>query len=158
MACKVEGTALIFGGGSGIFFSSSRSQCYYLEINQKFPGIGRGTAYKLAENGITNIALSDINSSAVESTRNELQALYPSVDVLVLETNVVDEASVAAAVQKTAEKYGRIDIGINSAGISGTPCPTDKLALAEWQRVIDVNQTGLWLCQRALIQQMLKQE
>lgn len=122
------------------------------------PGIGRGTAQKLAENGIKNVVLADINASTLQNARDELQKLYPTVDFLAVETNVVDEASVANAVQKAAEKYGRIDIGINSAGISGTPCLTDKLALAEWQRVIDINQTGLWLCQKALIKQMLTQE
>ena len=124
----------------------------------KLPGIGRGAAHKLAENGIKNLVLADINESTLDSARTELLALHPALDILTLQTNVVDETSVAAAVQKSAEKYGRVDITINSAGISGTPCPTDQLALAEWQKVIDVNQTGLFLCQRAAIQQMLTQE
>lgn len=90
--------------------------------------------------------------------RDELQAQYPTVDILILQTDVVSESSIATAIQQTTDKYGQIDIAINSAGISGKPCPTHDLSLAEWQKVIDVNQTGLWMCQRAFIQQMLKQE
>lgn len=122
------------------------------------PGIGRGTAHKLAQNGIKNLALLDVNISALENIRDELQAQYPTIQTLVLQTDVSDESSVATAIQKTTEKYGRIDIAINSAGISGNPCPTHELSLGEWKKVIDINQTGVWLCQRALIQQMLKQE
>ena len=122
------------------------------------PGIGRGTAHKLIQNGIKNLSLLDINISAVESTRDELQARYPAIQTLALQTDVVDESSVASAIQKSTEKYGRIDIAINSAGISGNPCPTHELSLSEWKKVVDVDQTGVWLCQKALIQQMLKQE
>lgn len=122
------------------------------------PGIGRGTAHKLAQNGIKNLSLLDINTSTLESTRDELQGQYPTIQTLTLQTDVVNESSVATAIQKTTEKYGRIDIAINSAGISGNPCPTPELPLGEWKRVIDVNQTGVWMCQKALIQQMLKQE
>lgn len=122
------------------------------------PGIGRGTAHKLVQNGIKNLSLLDINISALQSVRDELQAQYPTIQTLVLQTDVVNESSVATAIQQTAEKYGRIDIAINSAGISGNPCPTHEMSLSEWKRVTDVNQTGVWLCQKALIQQMLKQE
>lgn len=76
----------------------------------------------------------------------------------IFQVNVADEEAVEAAVNKTVETFGGIDIGINCAGISGTPTPTHLMSLSEWQKVIDVNQTGVWLCQRALIKQMLKQE
>ncbi|CAI7614363.1 unnamed protein product [Penicillium pancosmium] len=137
MACNVKGTAFITGGGSGI---------------------GKSTSIALAQNGISAVALVDMNVPLLEKTRDELRAQFPSLAVEIMEVNVANEESVESAVQKTAERFGRVDIGINCAGISGIPTPTAEMSLAEWQKVIDVNQTGVWLCQRALIRQMLKQD
>ncbi|KAJ5280725.1 hypothetical protein N7478_006097 [Penicillium angulare] len=137
MAYRVKGTAFITGGASGI---------------------GKAAALTLAQNGINALALLDLNLSVLESTREEILSHYAHVEVEILQVNVADELSVDAAVDKVATKFGGIDIGINSAGISGTPTPTHLMSLSEWQKVVDVNQTGVWLCQRALIRQMLKQE
>lgn len=60
--------------------------------------------------------------------------------------------------QSAADKFGRIDISIHGAGIGGKPAPTHELPLSDWQRVIDVNQTGVLLCDKWVVQQMLKQE
>ncbi|KAJ5988114.1 hypothetical protein N7481_003324 [Penicillium waksmanii] len=137
MACNVKGTAFITGGGSGI---------------------GRSTAIALAQNGISAVTLVDVNVPLLEQTRDALRVQFPTLEVEILEVNVANEESVESAVQKTAERFGRVDIGINCAGISGIPTPTAEMSLVEWQKVIDVNQTGVWLCQRALIRQMLKQD
>ncbi|KAJ5720689.1 uncharacterized protein N7483_008623 [Penicillium malachiteum] len=137
MTFQVKGTAFITGGGSGI---------------------GKATAITLAENGISALALVDLNLIVLEATRDEIKARYPHVQGKIFKTNVAEEESVEDAVCKTVELFGSIDIGINCAGISGTPTPTHLMSLLEWQKVIDVNQTGVWLCQRALIRQMLKQE
>ncbi|KAJ5701015.1 hypothetical protein N7493_012061 [Penicillium malachiteum] len=137
MAFQVKGTAFITGGGSGI---------------------GKATAITFAENGISALALVDLNLIVLEVTRNEIKARYPHVQVEIFQTNVAEEESVEAAIGKTVELFGSIDVGINCAGISGTPTPTHLMSFSEWQKVIDVNQTGVWLCQRALIRQMLKQE
>ncbi|CAI7566205.1 unnamed protein product [Penicillium manginii] len=137
MACNVKGTAFITGGGSGI---------------------GKSTAVTFAQNGISAVTLVDMNVPLLEQTRDELRAQFPTLEVEILEVNVANEESVESAVQKTVDRFGRVDIGINCAGISGNPTPTAEMSLAEWQKVIDVNQTGVWLCQRALIRQMLKQD
>ena len=121
-------------------------------------GIGKSTAITLAQNGIGALALLDLNLPLLEETRDELRNLFPHVEVEILRVNVADEASVQAAVHAVVERFGRIDIGINCAGISGYPTPTHEMSLVEWQKVVDVNQTGVWLCQRALIRQMLQQE
>ncbi|KAJ5627293.1 hypothetical protein N7528_004720 [Penicillium herquei] len=137
MAFQVKGTAFITGGGSGI---------------------GKATAITFAENGISALALVDLNLVVLEETRDEIKTRYPHVQVAIFQTNVAEEECVEAAIGKTVELFGSIDVGINCAGISGTPTPTHLMSLSEWQKVIDVNQTGVWLCQRALIRQMLKQE
>lgn len=121
-------------------------------------GIGKSTAFALARNGIEGLALLDLNVSLLEEVRTEIQTQYPTVSVETFQVNVADEVSVNTAVHKTVERYGRIDVGVNCAGISGTPTSTHQMSLEEWRKVIDINQTGVWLCQRALIRQMLTQE
>ncbi|GMG12352.1 unnamed protein product [Aspergillus oryzae] len=133
MACKVTGTAFITGAASA-------------------------TALKFAEQGITSLALLDVNLAQLESTRDELRNTFPHVEIEIMQVDVTNEASVDEAIKKTVTRFGRIDIAVNSAGISGIPSKTHELSLQEWQKVIDINQTGLWLCQRGVIQQMLTQE
>ncbi|KAJ5637753.1 hypothetical protein N7490_007632 [Penicillium lividum] len=139
MAPMVKGTAFITGG-------------------HQSTGIGKSTAIAFAQNGISSLALVDLNLSVLQKTCDEIQGGYPHVAVEIFQINVADQASVEEVVSKTVDLFGGIDIGINCAGISGTPTPTHLMSLAEWQKVIDVNQTGVWLCQRSLIRQMLKQE
>ncbi|PLN86939.1 short chain dehydrogenase/ reductase [Aspergillus taichungensis] len=137
MSTRVTGTAFITGSGSGI---------------------GQKTASTLAQNGISNLALLDINTVRLESTRNVLTARFPNVGVEILTADVRDEASVEAAVQKIVARFGGIEIAVHSAGISGKTPDSDENSLANWQKVIDTNQTGVWLCQRAVVRQMQKQE
>ncbi|KAB8233861.1 SDR family NAD(P)-dependent oxidoreductase [Aspergillus alliaceus] len=137
MACKVTGTAFITGAGSGI---------------------GKTTALNFARHGITSLALLDINLAQLENTRNELHIAFPHVEVEALHVDVTDEASVDGAIEMAVSRFGRIDIAVHSAGISGTPTKTHELHLSEWQKVIDINQTGLWLSQRGVVRQMLTQE
>lgn len=94
----------------------------------------------------------------LEGTRDDLKSRYPDVDVLTIPVDVTDESSVDAAVIRAADQFGRLDIAANCAGIGGVPSRTSDMPLKDWQKVIDINQTGLWLCQRAMIRQMLNQE
>ncbi|RJE24923.1 short chain dehydrogenase [Aspergillus sclerotialis] len=137
MVYELKGTAFITGGGSGI---------------------GKSTAFAFAQNGIQGLVLVDINATVLEGTRDELKTRYPKLEVLIIATDVANEASVDSAVNAAVEKFGRVDIAINSAGISGVVKKSADMDLKDWQKVIDVNQTGVWLCQRAMIRQMLKQE
>ena len=100
----------------------------------------------------------DINATMLESTQNELKSKYPKLEILTKAADTSNEAAVDAAVNAAVEKFGQIDIAINCAGISGVVKKSAEMDLNDWQKVIDVNQTGVWLCQRAMIRQMLKQE
>jgi NADP-dependent 3-hydroxy acid dehydrogenase YdfG len=137
MAHQVQGTAFITGGASGI---------------------GEATAHVLAKNGISALALLDVNPVLLEETKKQLLSEYAQLRVAVFQVDIRDEGAVEDAVRKTAEEFGQIDIGVNAAGISGKPGLSHDTELSDWQRVVDINQTGLWICQRALIRQMLKQE
>ena len=62
-----------------------------------------------------------------------------------------------AAVAKAVEKYGRLDCAFNNAGIEGDRGLTHECAQQNWDRVIAINLTGVWLCMKAEVAQMLKQ-
>ncbi|OJJ07693.1 hypothetical protein ASPVEDRAFT_142038, partial [Aspergillus versicolor CBS 583.65] len=121
-------------------------------------GIGKTVAHVFARNGIAGLALADVSVPNLEAVQAELREQYPHIRVEIFTVDVTKEEQIAATVQSVADKFGRIDISIHSAGIAGPPTPTHELPLSDWQRVIDVNQTGVMLCDKWVVQQMLKQE
>ena len=75
-----------------------------------------------------------------------------------MEVNVCSEKDVNEAVKKSVERFGRIDVAVNVAGIGGAPKRTSELEESEWRTVIDVNLDGVWRSQRAELRAMLAQE
>src|SRR5205814_4483749 len=78
-------------------------------------------------------------------------------DSLFVKTDVSIAADVQALVRKTVEKFGRLDIAFNNAGIEGALIPIAEQSEEDWDRTIDINLKGTWLCLKYEIQQMLKQ-
>jgi NAD(P)-dependent dehydrogenase (short-subunit alcohol dehydrogenase family) len=113
-------------------------------------GIGRASAILLAERG-AKVVVGDITVEGGEETAQIIgeNAIFVRVDVS-------DEASVQALVDKTLNTFGRLDIAHNNAGIvlGGKAIPDTKLA--DFERVISVNLTGVFLAMRAQIPAMLK--
>ena len=83
---------------------------------------------------------------------------YPDVSIKEIELDVSNEKAINDSVDQTVKEFGRIDYALNNAGIGGALKTTDHIDLEDFQRVLAVNTTGVWLCQRAQIRQMLKQE
>ena len=73
-----------------------------------------------------------------------------------VKTDVCKSADIQALVQKTIEKYGRLDTAFNNAGVEGNWTPLVDMAEQDWDRVIDTNLKGVWLCLKYEIAQMLK--
>lgn len=76
---------------------------------------------------------------------------------LFVKTDVSRAAEVEALVRKTVEKFGRVDVAFNNAGIEGNWLPIVEQPEEDWDRTIDINLKGVWLCLKYEIQQMLKQ-
>jgi NAD(P)-dependent dehydrogenase (short-subunit alcohol dehydrogenase family) len=72
--------------------------------------------------------------------------------------DVTKEAETSTAVQSAASKFGRIDISIHGAGITGLPAATHESSLENWQPAIDINLTGVMLCDGGMVRQMLTQD
>ncbi|MBV2360265.1 SDR family oxidoreductase [Thalassococcus sp. CAU 1522] len=91
--------------------------------------------------------------------RDVLETVAASRDTaLVLEADVTDEAAVEAAFNRFSAWAGRIDLLFNNAGAFGPQAEIDKVSLAEWQAVVGVNLTGMFLCARAAFARMKAQE
>jgi 3-oxoacyl-[acyl-carrier protein] reductase len=112
-------------------------------------GIGRATAIALARRGI-RVALASRNGGALDSVRNEIGGAAIS-----METDVSDEASVAAMVERTARELGPVDLLVNNAGTLAR-APLSELDTASWDRVLDVNLRGAFLCTRAVLPSMIE--
>ena len=117
-------------------------------------GIGKAAALALAEQGgkiVVNYARS---SEAADAVVAEIESM--GGEAIALQADVSKEDQVDAMVKATLEKFGRIDVLVNNAGIT-----RDTLLLRmkpdAWQAVIDLNLTGVFLCTRAVSKIMLKQ-
>jgi NAD(P)-dependent dehydrogenase (short-subunit alcohol dehydrogenase family) len=112
-------------------------------------GIGREYARQLGAAGAIPV-VADLNPATSEAVAAEVRAAGGRA--LAVPTNVADEASVAALVDRVLADYGRIDALVNNAAIfsSLTLRPFDEIPLEEWRAVLDVNITGTYLCARAV--------
>ncbi|MEO6276183.1 SDR family oxidoreductase [Roseateles sp.] len=110
-------------------------------------GIGRAVARALAGEGWA-LALIGRREAALRET-------LP--DALVLPTDVTDEAQVDAAFATLKQRFGRLDLLFNNAGMGAPPVPIDELSVAQWRAVVDTNLTGSFLCARAAFALMKSQ-
>jgi NAD(P)-dependent dehydrogenase (short-subunit alcohol dehydrogenase family) len=91
-------------------------------------------------------------------TIGELKNLVPDVSILSFEIDVTDEKAVDDSIVKTVEAFGRVDYAVNNAGVGGIVKTSDEVPKDDFEKVIAINTTAVWQCQRAQIRQMLKQE
>jgi NAD(P)-dependent dehydrogenase (short-subunit alcohol dehydrogenase family) len=118
-------------------------------------GIGRATSKIFAREG-AKLVLADV----VEDGGKQTLALLADTghhDAIFIKTDVSNPADVDAAIAKAVEKYGRIDCAFNNAGIEGKNGLTHECDMDNWNRVIAIDLTGVWLCMKAEIAQLLKQ-
>ncbi|MDP6525898.1 MAG: SDR family oxidoreductase [Kiritimatiellia bacterium] len=116
-------------------------------------GIGKACATALAMAG-ADVAVTDIDEQTGEKTAAGIREL--GVDSIFVKCDVTSKDQVQAMVATVVEKFGRLDIGINNAGIAILGGDED-LDQAAWDKVIAINLTGAWLCAQAEAQQMIKQ-
>jgi len=117
-------------------------------------GIGRATAKIFAREGAL-LVLADVVETGGKETLKMVQDA--GAKAIFIKADVAKAKDVDAAVAKAVETFGRLDCAFNNAGIGGAGKLTHEYSEDEWNRVIAVNLTGVWLCMRAEIAQMLKQ-
>jgi NAD(P)-dependent dehydrogenase (short-subunit alcohol dehydrogenase family) len=117
-------------------------------------GIGRAVALALAGAG-WSVALAGRRADALEETARRGQGT--GGPVLVVPTDVSDEASVVALFEAARDAFGRVDLLFNNAGRGHPEIPIDELPLDLWRAVLDVNLTGMFLCTREALRVMKRQ-
>lgn len=118
-------------------------------------GIGAATACALACDGAQVVIAADRPDGSA-AVLDEINAL--GGDAVFIKADVTSNAEVQALVQATLDRFGRLDCAVNSAGIIGeTKLPTAEITEANWNRVIGINLTGVWLCMKHQIPAMLAQ-
>ena len=99
--------------------------------------------------------LADVVADAGQET---LQAVKQAgAEAVFLQTDVAQASAVEALIAKAVATYGRLDCAFNNAGIEGAGALTHKCTMENWHRVIAINLTGVWMCMKAEITQMLAQ-
>jgi NAD(P)-dependent dehydrogenase (short-subunit alcohol dehydrogenase family) len=118
-------------------------------------GIGRGVALALLSDGY-RVALAGRRKEPLEQVAKE--SGQDASRVLVVPTDVADAASVRSLFEKVKQSFGRLDLLFNNAGISAPGIPLEDLKLEQWQRVVDTNLTGPFLCTQEAFRIMKAQD
>ena len=117
-------------------------------------GIGRDAAVLFAKAG-AKVVVAGRREVEGKETMDLVRAA--GADGLFVKTDVSKAGEVDSLVQKTVEKFGRFDVAFNNAGIEGQWVPIVEQSEEDWDRTIDINLKGVWLCLKYEFQQMLKQ-
>lgn len=118
-------------------------------------GIGKAIAFRLANAG-ADVAILDLNLSAAEEVAKEIEALGRQSIPIPTDVSYADDVN--AAIDKVLSEFGRVDILVNNAGIAGRTLPLTELDESDWDSVIGVNLTGVFLCCKAVIDTMIEQD
>ncbi|MEI3600225.1 MULTISPECIES: SDR family NAD(P)-dependent oxidoreductase [unclassified Oceanobacillus] len=125
-------TAIITGGGSGF---------------------GRETALKLAEKG-TNLSIVDLSKESGEETVRLCEEF--GVEAIFVEADVSIVEDVQRYVAETIDKFGRVDLFFNNAGISGSGVRTLECSIEEFHSIVNVNLNGVFYGLKFVVNEMLK--
>jgi NAD(P)-dependent dehydrogenase (short-subunit alcohol dehydrogenase family) len=117
-------------------------------------GIGRAVALALVEDGYA-VVFAGRRTDCLDSALKSAGAAASRC--LVVPTDVRDPVSVGALFAKTKERFGRLDVLFNNAGIGTPPIPTEDLPFEQWKAVVDTNLNGAFLCTQEAIRIMKAQ-
>ncbi len=117
-------------------------------------GIGRASCLAFAREG-ARVAVADVDLSGAEETVRLVEGVGGRG--VALQVDVTKSGEVKALVDKVVEEFGRLDCAFNNAGVGGEVMNTHEYPEDDWDRVIDVNLKGVWLCMKYEIPVMLRQ-
>jgi NAD(P)-dependent dehydrogenase (short-subunit alcohol dehydrogenase family) len=118
-------------------------------------GMGQAGASIFAREGAAHVYVVDVNQQGGDQTVAAVQAIGGAATFI--PADVTDPDAVASLVARIVGEHGRLDAAWNNAGINGTSGPFHELELADWNRMLSVNLTSVFLCMKYEIAQMLEQ-
>jgi NAD(P)-dependent dehydrogenase (short-subunit alcohol dehydrogenase family) len=116
-------------------------------------GIGRAVALGLARDGFA-VVLAGRRKELLDGVAKEAG----NAPTLAVPTDVSDPAAIKALFAKTKERFGRLDLLFNNAGIGAPAVPLEELPYETWKKVVDTNLTGVFLCTQEAIKIMKAQD
>jgi len=117
-------------------------------------GIGRATAVAFATEG-AQVAILDLTENALFETAEAVR--NAGAQVLTIACDVSKPEQVEAAVRRVIEVFGRLDIAFNNAGVENKAARVHEIELAEWDRILDINLRGTFVCMKHELAQMVRQ-
>jgi NAD(P)-dependent dehydrogenase (short-subunit alcohol dehydrogenase family) len=117
-------------------------------------GIGRAAALAFAAEG-GRVAILDRSAEALEAVHASLK--NAGGEVLTITCDVSSPDQVEGAIKQVVDRFGRLDIAFNNAGVENKAAPVHETDLAEWDRILGINLRGTFLCMKHELAQMVKQ-
>jgi NAD(P)-dependent dehydrogenase (short-subunit alcohol dehydrogenase family) len=121
-------------------------------------GIGAAIACAFARAGCARLVLTDIRRDPLDVVRREISEVNSQTEVLILEGDIGDEGFIKTLIGETQERFSRLDYVVNCAGVLGPDLRSADTTVDAFDLVQRVNVRGTWLCSRAAVGQMLKQD
>ncbi|KIW17955.1 hypothetical protein PV08_05150 [Exophiala spinifera] len=137
MSLQLNGVAFVTGAGSGI---------------------GQACVQQLVRDGCSRIVATDINREGLARTKAMGESIRADVHIVVDAGDITDAHTVERLITLTVSTFGRLDYGLNIAGITGAQNLIPLLQPEQYDEVQHINARAVWLCERAEIAQMLTQE
>ncbi|MEZ5661526.1 MAG: SDR family oxidoreductase [Burkholderiaceae bacterium] len=116
-------------------------------------GVGKASAIALLNDG-WRVVLAGRREEPLQA----VAAGHDTKQVLVVPTDVRDEASVQALFAQTTARFGRLDMVFNNAGVNAPGIPLEDLSYEQWRTVVDINLSGMFLCIREAFRVMKSQD
>ncbi len=117
-------------------------------------GIGRAVALRFASEG-ANVVLAARSADEIERVAEEIAELSGSA--IAVPTDVVSESDVKRLIDTAESRFGEVDILVNNAGVMVLR-PLAEMSVEEWERVMDTNVLGVFLCSRAVLPSMMRRK
>ena len=114
-------------------------------------GIGRAIAQLFGQQG-ASVVVADIDQAAAMGTTRTIEG-----NAVAVAADVADDGAVAAMVDTAVDRFGGLDCAVNNAGIAPDAKPFVDHSLAEWQRTIDIDLTGVFLCMQHELRRLIAQ-
>ena len=119
-------------------------------------GIGRSTAEAFAKEGVSHIALIDLDEQGIQSTSEMVESLKTGFSKHCID--VTEEDSVEGTLNEIVDDYGSLDIAFNNAGINHPSSKFHELELEDWKEMIETNLTSVFICIKHEIKHMLESD
>jgi NAD(P)-dependent dehydrogenase (short-subunit alcohol dehydrogenase family) len=117
-------------------------------------GIGRASALAMAREG-ARVVISDVDTEGGRGTLDQIERMGGEATWIPCDVSQAEQ--VQTLIERCVETFGRLDGALNNAGIMGEVCLTADCTLENWSRVMGVNLTGVWLCMKYEIGQLMRQ-